>query len=552
MADSKSQARRQPNLLANSLTSASSLVLLQLLSRLFTFGLNQSLIRLVSPEVFGTATIQFELLLSTILFLSREGVRNGLLRTPSRSGEASKPNDDLVSNISLLPIYLGIPITAVSSTIYFWTLSPATRAQPFFSHSVSLYAFAAMLELFSEPLYIRALNELRVSLRVRAEGTAVVLRTISTLAILLCMGKEWSLLAFAMGQVVYGATILGTYLREYGIRMRLFPKKVTTKIRDTTQIQYFDQDLLRVSSTMTAQSFVKHFLTEGDKFIVSRVSPLRDQGGYAVASNYGSLIARIIFQPIEETSRLFFSKSLSTNAAPSSSDPSISTSLTVLHTLLLLYAHLGLILLAFAPPYVHTLFSILLPPAYLTRTSAPAILTIYLVFYLPVMSVNGLLEAFHSATASPAALRTQSSLMILFSGVFVFASWAFTRGLEWTQTGLVWANAVNLGCRAVYGWVFAKRYFDAAPAPVPAGAEKKEGLDWRKVVPPRMVLLAFAAAGVVVRWSERVNGYASWKAKIVHIAVGALSFAVCAAVCALKERSTVSNVIVIIRRRKEE
>lgn len=38
---------------------------------------------------------------------------------------------------------------------------------------------------------------------------------------------------------------------------------------------------------MTAQSFVKHFLTEGDKFIVSRVSTLQDQGGYAVASNYG-------------------------------------------------------------------------------------------------------------------------------------------------------------------------------------------------------------------------------------------------------------------------
>ena len=38
---------------------------------------------------------------------------------------------------------------------------------------------------------------------------------------------------------------------------------------------------------MTGQSVVKHFLTEGDKFLVSRLSPLADQGGYAVASNYG-------------------------------------------------------------------------------------------------------------------------------------------------------------------------------------------------------------------------------------------------------------------------
>ena len=52
---------------------------------------------------------------------------------------------------------------------------------------------------------------------------------------------------------------------------------------------------------MTGQSLVKHFLTEGDKFLVSRLSPLADQGGYAVAANYGSLVARIVFQPIEET-----------------------------------------------------------------------------------------------------------------------------------------------------------------------------------------------------------------------------------------------------------
>ncbi|KAH8981677.1 hypothetical protein EDB86DRAFT_2931631, partial [Lactarius hatsudake] len=43
------------------------------------------------------------------------------------------------------------------------------------------------------------------------------------------------------------------------------------------------------------------FLTEGDKLLISRLSPLADQGGYAIASNYGSLVARVVFQPIEES-----------------------------------------------------------------------------------------------------------------------------------------------------------------------------------------------------------------------------------------------------------
>lgn len=90
-----------------------------------------------------------------------------------------------------------------------------------------------MLELLSEPLHIRALNELRVGLRVRAEGTAVVLKTITTLAVLLCCGKEWSLVSFALGQTVYASTILATYLKEYGLRMRLIPVKVVTKLHGT-------------------------------------------------------------------------------------------------------------------------------------------------------------------------------------------------------------------------------------------------------------------------------------------------------------------------------
>jgi oligosaccharide translocation protein RFT1 len=53
---------------------------------------------------------------------------------------------------------------------------------------------------------------------------------------------------------------------------------------------YFDPELLNLSMAMTGQSVVKHFLTEGDKFLVSRLSPLEDQGGYAIASNYGALV----------------------------------------------------------------------------------------------------------------------------------------------------------------------------------------------------------------------------------------------------------------------
>src|ERR1700760_982345 len=117
-----------PNLLASSI---SSLVFLQLSSRAFTFVLNQALVRLATPQTFGTATVQFELLLSTPLFLSREGVRTALLRQQksaspsSSSSSSSSPN--LVHNISLLPAYVGVPIAVALAVLYSATSAPAVH-----------------------------------------------------------------------------------------------------------------------------------------------------------------------------------------------------------------------------------------------------------------------------------------------------------------------------------------------------------------------------------------------------------------------------------------
>jgi hypothetical protein len=56
--------------ISDTLATCRSLVLLQLLTQVLTFILNQSLVRLALSEVFGTAAIRSDLMYSTILFLS--------------------------------------------------------------------------------------------------------------------------------------------------------------------------------------------------------------------------------------------------------------------------------------------------------------------------------------------------------------------------------------------------------------------------------------------------------------------------------------------------
>ena len=219
-----------PNLLAASLTSVSSLVFLQISSRAFTFVLNQALVRLATPQTFGTATVQFELLLSTTLFLSREGVRTALLRQ-QKNASSSPSSPNLVRNISLLPAYVGVPIAAALAVFYSATSANAVRAQAHFDLSVAIYALAAAVELASEPLYIRAQNELRMDVRVRAEGAAVFLKTLVTFFGLAFASSEWALVAFAAGQAAYALATFVVFWNFCGRSTRYVLRRVTIEDR---------------------------------------------------------------------------------------------------------------------------------------------------------------------------------------------------------------------------------------------------------------------------------------------------------------------------------
>ena len=257
----------------------SALVLLQAASRVLTFGLNQALVRLASPAVFGTAAIQFELLLSSILFLCREGVRLALLRTPSPPASRPTPTADaepnptpakgiskkpakpakpvrgdpapvsvsvsvsltvaddarLASNISTLPFLAGIPIALAFALLYYTNANDETSSQPNFLPAIAIYVVAAIIELAAEPLYIHAQNQLQFGLRVTSEGTGVIFRTLTTVALLLGAPARWNLLAFALGQLAYACSIFIVYWSAYSTHtgaFRLWPVTVTRTVKD--------------------------------------------------------------------------------------------------------------------------------------------------------------------------------------------------------------------------------------------------------------------------------------------------------------------------------
>lgn len=122
----------------------------------------------------------------------------------------------------------------------------------------------------------------------RIEGVAVGVKAVGTLATIWVGGDKWALLAFGAGQVAYAATLLvglGWAVGRKSDAWRL--RRLDVGEGDAKATSRFDPEMTQMSWALTKQSLVKQLLTEGDKIVVGRLSKVEDQGGYAVALNYG-------------------------------------------------------------------------------------------------------------------------------------------------------------------------------------------------------------------------------------------------------------------------
>ncbi|KAG1147569.1 hypothetical protein G6F37_005058 [Rhizopus arrhizus] len=399
----KSKIEDKEDLLSSTAKGASYLIMLQFISRMLTFSLNQIVLRHTSPDAFGIASVNLELLASTILFISREGFRAVLTR--------STKNQQQIINLAYIPTCLGLATTTLCCGYYLSTITSNESAiYPYYRTSVILYGLASFLELSVEPLFIFALNKMYFQLRVTVEGTAVILRCFVTFGLTLYGKKEYSILSFAIAQFVYGLTMMLGYFGYFMYKERSINTLLPRKIKDASEKSeyWFEKTLLHLGITMTKQSLLKHVLTEGDKMLISVLSTDSDKGVYGFVVNYGSLIARILFQPLEETGRTFFSKMLTDKQ----DIVARQTASNFLMTFIQFHILLGFLFICFATNYTSTLVDLLAGSTW-SKSDAPTVLAIYCM-YVPFMGVNGITEGFVQAVATKQDLNRLSYFMELW------------------------------------------------------------------------------------------------------------------------------------------
>nr|XP_036850765.1 protein RFT1 homolog isoform X3 [Manis javanica] len=367
---------------------ASTGLLLQVVFRLITFVLNAFILRFLSKEIVGIVNVRLTLLYSTTVFLAREAFRRACL-----SGGAQRDWSQTL-NLLWLTVPLGIFWSLLLGWIWLrWLERPDPNVVPHYGTGVVVFGLSAVVELLGEPFWVLAQAHMFVKLKVVAESLSVALRSVLTAVLVLGL-PHWGLYIFSLTQLFYTAALVLCYV-GYFTKLLGSPQSAKQQALPVSRMAdvlpsigrsraFLNWKEAKLAWSFFKQSFLKQILTEGV---------------YDVVNNLGSLVARLIFQPIEESFYIFFAKVLEREKdATRQKQEDAAAAATVLESLLKVALLTGLTITVFGFAYSQLALDIY-GGAMLSSGSGPVLLRSYCLYVL-LLAINGVTECFTFAAMS--------------------------------------------------------------------------------------------------------------------------------------------------------
>ncbi|KAJ7999165.1 hypothetical protein DPEC_G00212570 [Dallia pectoralis] len=501
------------DVLKNASTLASYNVLLQVMFRVLTFLLNAFTLRFVSKELIGVVNVRLTLLYSTLVFLSREAFRRACL-----SG-GTDHNWRQVINLLWLTLPLGVLWASLLVCVWLWLLeAPDPQTIPHYGPAVGLFALSALQELLAEPLWVLAQAHMFVRLKVVAESLAMVAKCVLTVVLVVSV-PQWGLYIFSAAQLVYTGFLVLVYvvyflhfLGSEEANRKLFPLQrmadlLPSRVEGKPVIDWM---LARLTWSFFKQSFLKQILTEGERYVMTFLNVLNfgEQGVYDIVNNLGSMVARFIFLPIEDSFYVFFAQVLTRGQrVRQQKQEEVAIAAEVLECLLKLVLVIGLIIAVFGYAYSHLALDLYGGPL-LSSGAGPSLLQCYSCYVL-LLAVNGVSECFVFASMSKEEVDRYNLVMLALSVSFLLLSYMLT---WWAgAVGFILANCLNMGLRISHSLLYIHRYFLSS-----------QWTPLHGLRPSPLVLLALGLSAVLTSLSEGLfccDG--GWFLRLAHIAVGA-------------------------------
>ncbi|KAF5285563.1 hypothetical protein FQR65_LT13197 [Abscondita terminalis] len=541
------------NILRSSVENASFSIIFQILFRCITFVLNAFIIRHVGQTVLGIMNVRLLLLESTILFLSREPIMKACLTDTKSHNWAQVINQ----------IWLTIPLTGAVSflLVYVWiNVLSGTEDIYLTQYRWGCYSIAAscIIDQITQCLVIVSQSYCFVRLKVVLDTIYVLSRTI-VFVLLVLKYPHYAINAFSCAQIlssmlycVMHYIFFYWYIRELNKRsgeelknmmfsdMQDFPFKSILEFIPGFMLNkesFLDLNLCKLSISFFKQCIVKQILTEGEKYVmtISPVLTFSQQSMYDIVNNLGSLAARFIFRPIEDSSYFYFTQTIKRgDAITKQNKKNVQEASVVLSHLCRVVTSIGFIVVIFGQSYSHTLLY-LYGGDVLTDDSLPTVLLQFHCIAILLLAVNGVTECYVFATMNHKELDKYNYVMVIFSITFLVISYILTNAFG--PVGFILANCVNMSARIIHSIYFIKNaYNDTKYSPL-------EGL-----MPDKKFMLALILAGVTTKTSQYKIADQS---TILHILIGGICLLIVISVWIYENKELAKLGIDRIRRRKK-
>ncbi|KAH0560515.1 protein RFT1 homolog [Cotesia glomerata] len=468
------------NILSTSLTNAFFNINLQILCRGITFFLNVFIIRHVGEKVLGVMNVRLLLLESVIFMICREPFLKACLT------DASAHNWAQVVNMFWILVLIWSAISIFFGFIWLYVLSTVEDLPLYYDFAVYAVVISCIIYFFSLIIQLVLSTFLFVRCKIAIETVTIVLRTVIFVLIVLYQ-PDSALLAFGVAQIV--ATLFYTitpyiyinwYIKNNLKRTNNNDDHQSTSSRDKqenrnnsknvnedfpfksvaeffpSQLENkeskFDKNLVKLTWSFFKQSFTMLCLAEGEKIIMT-IWPLlsfAEQGTYDIVSNLGSLPARFIFRPVEESAYFYFTQTIKRNEPLTQQDPvKVRESVDVLKHLTSCLTSFGLVVLVFGQYYSSTLLW-LYGGDKLTNDLPILLMRVHSISIL-LLAINGITECYTNATADNDIIN-RYYIYFFQSIAFFVTSYTFTRWLG--PVGLIFGNCVNMIIRIYYSIIF--------------------------------------------------------------------------------------------------
>jgi len=510
------------DILKGSIKSASYHMILQISFRAVTFILNALVLHNVDKAVLGILNVRLMLLVTTILFVSRESFRKACL---SKTRDHNWPQ---VINL----LWLTVP------NVIFWSFTfcyiwlhvlelPSEEYIADYQSTVYVVGISCVIESFMEPVYLFSQAFLYVKFRLCVDCIMLAAR-IGILVVIVFYYPSQTIKSFAYGQATASVFLLVAYWAYFWYQFH--QKAILMKNRELHQNNpllalplsslkdflprrlegeaFIGADMTFLTWGFFKQGILKQVLTEGERYIMTIFSVLTfaEQGVYDVVNNLGSMAARFLFMPIEESSYFYFAQ-MTNRQLPIEQQPrkDIEQVYSVLRRLLRSLSLLGLIIVVFGFSYSHLLLH-LYGGNTLTVGSGPLLLRAHCVC-IWFLAINGVTEAYVFAAMTAEQLDRYNRLMVVLSLTFLSSAWLLSSLLG--SVGFILSNIINMTLRIIHS----ARFID--------GQYRNLNLN------PLGGVIPFKLESTALLLAFAVTATSSWlvypTSAILHVGIGAVS-----------------------------